>query len=43
MRRLKAKIDTYFDLEGDVEGQVIYYGMLFIVAILSIAGIITVN
>lgn len=28
MKQLKVKVDEYFDLEGDISGQCLYYGTL---------------
>lgn len=40
MRNLKQKVDVYFDLQGDIEGQVIYYGMIGIMSFIMIGGTI---
>ncbi|WP_179089092.1 hypothetical protein [Paenibacillus odorifer] len=38
MKSLKHKVDVYFDLQGDSEGQFLYYGMLGLMGFAVIAG-----
>lgn len=40
MRNLKHKVDAYFDLEHDTEGQLIYYGMIGAFLFVMIGGTI---
>lgn len=38
MRKLKNKVDVYFDLQGDTEGQFLYYGMIGIMLFTMVGG-----
>lgn len=38
MRNLKHKVDVYFDLDGDIEGQLLYYGCIGSMAFTMIVG-----
>ncbi|MGG4105181.1 hypothetical protein AAXB25_14790 [Paenibacillus lautus] len=38
MRQLKNKLDLYFDLQGDIEGQLLYYGLLGLMLFAMVGG-----
>ncbi|EJW14057.1 hypothetical protein M5X00_26440 [Paenibacillus alvei] len=40
MRNFKHKVDVYFDLDGNIEGQFLYYGAIGTMAFSMIVGTI---
>lgn len=40
MKNLKNKVDAYFDLEHNPEGQLLYYGMIGVMLIVVVSGTI---
>ncbi|WP_255305642.1 hypothetical protein [Paenibacillus sp. Mc5Re-14] len=36
--KFKNKIDVYFDLQGDTEGQLLYYGMIGVMVFVMVGG-----
>lgn len=38
MRQLKNKLDLYFDLQGDTEGQFLYYGAIGLMLFAMVGG-----
>lgn len=40
MKTLKQKVDAYYDLEGNTEGQLFFYGAIGVIGFISCASIL---